>query len=251
MAQRDAKCANASDVSEVETVVPTSKFFQLDVNLDTLKDHLRDIRGHITSQYDHLRKLDRLVEKRATEKALGLYLKRVANSVPQTVGERPHSFKLDEPGFLQEEFDTEDGHLLKEGVEKLIEKMEIISAVCIKNRKFKTKAEERLEALEKAQLKNVQKDQYYRDLEQMEGRIVQHVRESLEKQNQKLEQHKKDLDTAKQDFEQKVHDYRGQVLWRIKDCEELLKERVTKQEIRDQNKSIEVRINQRIDHEIE
>lgn len=141
--------------------------------------------------------------------------------------------------------------MLKEGVEKLIEKMEIISAVCIKNRKFKTKAEERLEALEKAQLKNVQKDQYYRDLEQMEARIVQHVRESLEKQNQKLEQHKKDLDTAKQDFEQKVHDYRGQVLWRIKDCEELLKERVTKQEIRDQNKSIEVRINQRIDHEIE
>lgn len=100
VAQRDAKCANASDVSEVETVVPTSKFFQLDVNLDTLKDHLRDIRGHLTSQYDHLRKLDKLVDKRATEKVLGLYLKRVANSVPQTVGERPHSFKLDEPGFL-------------------------------------------------------------------------------------------------------------------------------------------------------
>ena len=30
----------ASDVSDVETVVPSNALFQVDVNLDNLKDHL-------------------------------------------------------------------------------------------------------------------------------------------------------------------------------------------------------------------
>jgi len=37
--------------------------------------------------------------------------------VPKALGERPHAFKLDDPGFFEEEFDTEDGPLLKGGVE--------------------------------------------------------------------------------------------------------------------------------------
>ncbi len=62
---------------------------------------------------------------------------RIAQAVPKTLGERPHAFKLNDPGFFEEDFETEDGPLLKEGVEQVIEKMEILSSVTVKNRKFK------------------------------------------------------------------------------------------------------------------
>ena len=81
---------------------------------------------------------------------MGMYLNRISQAVPKSLGERPHAFKLNDPGFFDEDFDTEDGPLLKEGVERVIEKMEIISSVTLKNRKFKSKAEERLDKLEAA-----------------------------------------------------------------------------------------------------
>ena len=81
-----------------------------------------------------------------------MYLKRIAASVPKTLGERPHAFKLNDPGFFDEEFDTEHGHLLKEGVEKVIEKLEILASVTLKNHRFKIKCEQRLKKLEAAEL---------------------------------------------------------------------------------------------------
>lgn len=72
---------------------------------------------------------DTRINHRASEKLVGKYLERIAFAIPKTLGERPHAFKLDDPAFFDEEFETEYGHLLKEGVEKVIEKMEIMSAV--------------------------------------------------------------------------------------------------------------------------
>ena len=43
-------------------------------------------------------------------------------------------------------------------------------------------------------------------------------------------------------FNKQLNDYRSQVLWRIKDCEELLKSRVATQELNDQLKAIETRL---------
>ena len=43
--QRDQKQANASDVSEVETVVQNNALFSVDVNLDNLNDHLGQLRN--------------------------------------------------------------------------------------------------------------------------------------------------------------------------------------------------------------
>ena len=134
---RDQKLLNADDVSEVETVVPSNALFSLDVNIDNLKDHLGNLKNYIQGQESFIKQLEIEVRKRATEKSLGMYLERISVAIPQTMGERPHAFKLNDPGFFDEEFDTEHGHLLKMGVEKIIEKLEILSAVTIKNRKFK------------------------------------------------------------------------------------------------------------------
>ena len=108
-----------------------------------------------------------------------MYLKRIAAAVPKTLGTRPHAFKLNDPGFFDEEFDTEDGHLLKEGVEKVIEKIEILSAVTMKNHKYKAKCEVRLKRLEAAELLNMKKESHVRDMQMTEARIHGAVKESL------------------------------------------------------------------------
>ena len=52
-------------------------------------------------------------------------------------------------------------------------------------------------------------------------------------------------------FDKQLNDYRSQVLWRIKDCEELLKNRVAAQELQDQMKALEKRLNANRESELE
>lgn len=158
--EREQKLEEACEISEVETVVPSQSLFQVDVNLDNLKEHLAQLRSHLGRQDEQLANLEKQVNLRATEKIMGTYLTRIAKCIPKSLGERPHAFKLNDPGFFHEEFDTEDGHLLKEGVERVIEKLEILSSITLKNHKSKIKTEQRLKKLEAAEVQYLKKEQY-------------------------------------------------------------------------------------------
>ena len=85
---------------------------------------------------------------RTTDRLLGKYFTMVTRCFPKSLGERPHAFKLNDSSFFDEKFDTKDGQDLKLSVERLIEKMEIVASNTLKNKKFKKKAEERLNKLE-------------------------------------------------------------------------------------------------------
>ena len=248
---REQKLQQADDVSEVETVIPSNTLFSVDINLDNLKDHLGQIRTHLSRQDQILEKLTTQVSHRSTEKGMGMYLKRIAKSIPQALGSRPHAFKLNDPGFFDEDFETEHGHLLKEGVEKVIEKLEILSSVTLKNHRYKTKCESRLKKLEEAELLNLKKEQYAADIERTEARINQTVREHLSKFQEDQLNNQKKLDQQIMKFDKKINDYRSEVLWRIKDCEQLLKGRVKTQELNDQITSLESRINDKIEFDNE
>lgn len=147
--EREANLAQVSEASDIETVKPSSALFSVDVNLDNLQSHLALIKNVLRSQDNTLIQLDRRINQRATEKAIGQYLERISQAVPTSLGKRPHAFKLDDPAFFEQEYDTEHGHVLKSGVEKLIEKLEIMSSVAAKNKKFKVRAESRIDKLEK------------------------------------------------------------------------------------------------------
>lgn len=95
----------------------------------------------------------------------------MALAIPNTLGTRPHAFKLDDPLFFDREFETEFGHVLKGGVEKCIEKLEIMSAVTSKNKKFKLKAEKHLEKLDSTVATHVSKAALGTELEKIESRI--------------------------------------------------------------------------------
>ena len=57
----------------------------------------------------------------------------------------------------EKEYKSADVRILKSGVEQMCDKMEIISKVCLQNKKFKPKAEERLNYLEEEIKKFVSK----------------------------------------------------------------------------------------------
>ena len=69
---------------------------------------------------------------------------------------------------MDKDFKTEDAKVLKSGVEQLVEKMEILSKVCLTNKKFKPKAEERLTSLEEEIKKFVTKQMFFTKMEQSE-----------------------------------------------------------------------------------
>mmetsp|Transcript_44672 Transcript_44672/g.59263 ORF Transcript_44672/g.59263 Transcript_44672/m.59263 type:complete len:102 (-) Transcript_44672:728-1033(-) len=100
--QREAKMANASEASDIETVKPSNVLFSVDVNLENLQMHLDHIRGILKHQDTFLNSLDKRVNERATEKIMGQYLERMSHAIPKTLGTRPHAFKLDDPTFFEQ-----------------------------------------------------------------------------------------------------------------------------------------------------
>ena len=142
-------------MSDVENIRAARKLFQVNVNLDNLKDVLEGMASQIEINTAALSDVNDEVKLRATELTMGKYLERISQAVHKDVGERPHVFKLDEPSFLQNEFQTPHGVNLKNGVEKVIEKMEIISKASLFQKRFKKNAEVRIKTLEEQQKLNV------------------------------------------------------------------------------------------------
>ena len=226
-AQRAAKNAAISDVSEVETVQEPQSLFNVDINLDNLKTVLDHIKNLISAQEDKIQKIDTEVRLRATEFQVGKCLERISQGVSKQLGEKPHKFSLNEPSLEKvldgdaanngddREFKSADARILRSGVEQLCEKMEIISKVCLQNKKFKPKAEERLNFLEEEIKKFVSKQTFFDEMEQTEKRVNYHMRESLNAFEDKIAEQEQRLNDAIIGFEKKVNDHQSEVLWRI------------------------------------
>ena len=65
----------------------------------------------------------------------------------------------------KKEYNSADARILKSGLEQLCDKMEILSKVCLQNKKFKPKAEERLSYLEDEIKKFVSKKTFFDEME--------------------------------------------------------------------------------------
>ena len=109
----------------------------------------------------------------------------------------------------------------------------------MKNKKFKIKAEERLKKLEADNRLFLKRDDFQIEMDKTEGRIFAFIREQMAKYSENLNSYKETLDDCVVKFDKQITDYRSQVLWRIKDCEELLRNRVSTQELNDSVKSLE------------
>ena len=88
-------------------------------------------------------------------------------------------------------------------------------------------------------------------MEKIETRMNCYLREQLEKVQLNLVEQKREMEEHVTKFDKQINDYRSQVLWRIKDCEELLKSRCSTQEVQDLTKALETRLKAKLDIDIE
>ena len=90
-----------SETSDVENIKAIAKLFKVNVNIDTLKEVLEEMRLQIDSNTTSIHSLNKEVSLKTSEQNLGRYLERMAQGVHNDVGDPYHSFKLNDPSFLQ------------------------------------------------------------------------------------------------------------------------------------------------------
>lgn len=183
------------------------------------------------------------LKRKAYEKTLGHYFLKISEGLHKECGERPHAFRLDnEPNYLQENFQTDDSTLLKRQAEKMLEKMEIIGLNIINFQKFRNETTDRIEKLERIIPKCFTIDQFREESQQQETRIIKYTNDQLGNFQENLNGYKRELSEALTSFHKRVNDNQAETVWRIKDCEELLKSRVSDKYVNDSLKALEDKI---------
>ena len=124
----------------------------------------------------------------------------------------------------------------------MTEKFEVIGLNIINYLKFRTDTSDRLDRLEKLIPKCFTVDQFRDQSQLMEERTLKYVNDRLGDFQENLNGHREELVDAVTTFGKKTDDIQQETLWRIKDCEELLKVRVSDKFVNDAIKSIEEKI---------
>lgn len=163
---------------------------------------------------------------KAGQKQIGQYIERVSLGVHKEIGEKTHKFKLDDPQFLTDDMSTPDGQILKTAVEGFIEKLEIISGALLRTNKFKSMILPRVTKLEDSQKDFLSLLGFREQMDVMNVKIQEGVDRQLE--HFRLKQKELEEQQVQQNLthETALKNLTTEVLWRIKDAEELIKSRV-------------------------
>ncbi len=124
----------------------------------------------------------------------------------------------------------------------MTEKFEVIGLNIINYLKYKTDTSERLDRLEKMLPECFTVDQFRDESQQMEERTFKYINDRLGDFQENLNSNRAELNEALVSFGKKTDDIQSETLWRIKDCEELLKVRVSDKYVNDALKSVEEKI---------
>jgi len=113
---------------EDDTVPP---LVQLDLRFDLLRMFLEQMQKAVNQHAEIINTVQKEVKYRATESCLGDYFSRIADGLHKDCGERPHTLRLNDE-LSNKHFQTEESAKFKGSVDKLMSKMEVISAHLLK-----------------------------------------------------------------------------------------------------------------------
>ncbi len=86
-------------------------------------------------------------------------------------------------------------------------------------------------------------DQFREESQINDQRIMKYINERLGLFQENLNGYRSELNDAMTQYGKRVDDIKGETLWRIKDCEELLRSRVSDKYVNDMMKTLEDKIN--------
>lgn len=176
-----------------------------------------------------------------------MHFTKISESLHKEIGERPFQIRLDDAREYQDHYISDDSTLLKKSQEKMSEKFEIIGLNIINLQKFKTETQNRLDSIEKVLPKCFTIDQFREESHIQETRILKQINERLGIFQENLNKQKKDLSDSLISFNEKVDANEKETVWKINDCIDLLKTRVSDKYIDDAIAALDEKIIRKID----
>ena len=168
---------------------------------------------------------------KAKEATLAYYMNNIAQSLQRECGIRPpHSpTKVAEASKMDKYYQSEDSVHLKKAAEEFASKMEIIGMNIIQIKQQEKKSNKLLLQLEGQCCGFVRHEKFQKEYDQYEERIRAYVVEQMASLHTKLEEHKDEVQQSTVHLEELVNKNQKDTLWKIEDCEALLKTRITEQ----------------------
>ena len=103
-----------------------------------MEEHVDEINVRLERGLAEVEAIREAFLEKATEKTIATYLQKIADSLHRECGEKPFNNSLTEPSPLNELYQTEDSIKLKEAVEKVVDKFQIIGMNLINAKKNRT-----------------------------------------------------------------------------------------------------------------
>ncbi|CAI2386626.1 unnamed protein product [Moneuplotes crassus] len=223
---------------------------QLDLRFDLLRAFLEQMQKAVNQHAEIINNVQKEVKYRCTESSMADYLERIASGLHKDCGERSYNLRLNDD-LANKHHQTEESPNFKRAVDKLMGKMEVVSAHLLKTIKNQSKTDKRLTKIEKEivqiQSDHISKSDFDSEKRRMQSELFDYLNDNLDKFKNTLEDHAQDLENKKNQCDNAIKENETKTLWKIKDCEELLQKRVSETFVNDSISLLESKLSNKID----
>lgn len=143
-------------------------------------------------------------------------------------------------------YQTKDSLELQAAAQSLTDKLEIIGMNLIQIKKWQKTAISQLFDLESKSKNFIKLDFFRSEHEIFEKRIRDFVTEQIGTLQENLNQHKVELKETEKQFEESLNTNQKETLWKIRDCEELLKTRISDHKVECIIENLEQKLNKQV-----
>ena len=170
---------------------------------------------------------------RATEKTMAWYFDSIAKCVQRELCLNiPHNKeKIGASSRFEEIYQTEDSVTIQTAADGLGQKIEMLGLEIINLKKGRKKAEDRITKLEERSKLFITAEHYRSEFENYEQRTRGYVDNQLGSLQENLMMHQDRLSKTILNFQELVDDTKKETIWKIKDCEDLLKTRISEEKV--------------------
>lgn len=135
--------------------------------------------------------------------------------------------------MFKDMYQSEDSVALKDAVNEMQDKFQIIGMNLIQTKKFKKDAQHRIYHLEERHKTFIDIHKFQKETEAMEDRLRDFTNQQMRTIQTNLNQLSQHLTEQVKYFDEKTTEIQQSTIWKIKDVENLLKARISEQKVED------------------
>ena len=171
--------------------------------------------------------LDASIRDKTDARILGNYISRIAASIVKEVGTKETVYKLDDPEFMGPDFESPDAQHLKTNVETFIDRMEVLVSTLVNNKKRAAQFHNRITKLEDNIKDCFTCFSFRENQNEFEKRMLAKIDERFLVHDKRVNSLQGEVSKYRKECDTNFHTLEKDILWRIKDAEEMIKLRAS------------------------